>query len=138
MTAAPLALDTSAAIPLLHRSHHCHRATLDAIAGRAIALTGHSLAETYSVLTRLTGGRRLAPADAASLIRARVAAILPLAPATASRLHTILAEAGLAGGQVYDALVALAAKEHSAVLATRDARAIRTYQALGVEIEMLA
>jgi predicted nucleic acid-binding protein len=39
-----------------------------------------------------------------------------------------------AGGAVYDALVALAAKEHSAALATRDARARGTYDVVGVEV----
>jgi predicted nucleic acid-binding protein len=38
------------------------------------------------------------------------------------------------GGTVYDALVALAAKEHGAALATRDARARGTYDAVGVEV----
>ena len=41
---------------------------------------------------------------------------------------------GIAGGTVYDALVALAAKEHGAALATRDARARGTYDAVGVEL----
>jgi rRNA-processing protein FCF1 len=37
-------------------------------------------------------------------------------------------------GAVYDALVALAAKEHRAALATRDVRARGTYDAIGVEV----
>jgi predicted nucleic acid-binding protein len=41
---------------------------------------------------------------------------------------------GIAGGAVYDALVALAAKEHGAALATRDARARGTYDAVGVMV----
>ena len=39
-----------------------------------------------------------------------------------------------AGGAVYDALVALAAREHGAALATRDARAGGAYDAAGVEV----
>jgi hypothetical protein len=38
----------------------------------------------------------------------------------------------IAGGAVNDALVALAAKEHGAALATRDARACGTFDAVGV------
>ncbi len=48
-------------------------------------------------------------------------------PDTLSRL-------GIAGGAVFDALVALAAKEHGAALATRDARARGTYDAVGVAV----
>jgi len=43
----------------------------------------------------------------------------------------------LQGGAVYDALVAAAALEHQLPLATRDRRAIETYRALGVELEIL-
>ena len=41
---------------------------------------------------------------------------------------------GIAGGAVYDALVALAAKEHGAALSTRDARARGTHDAAGGEV----
>lgn len=41
---------------------------------------------------------------------------------------------GIAGGAVYDTLVALAAREHGTVLATRDARARGTYDAIGVKV----
>jgi predicted nucleic acid-binding protein len=41
---------------------------------------------------------------------------------------------GVAGGAVYDGLVALAAKEHGLALATRDARARGTYDAVGVDV----
>ena len=40
-----------------------------------------------------------------------------------TRKPDTLSRLGIAGGAVYDALVALAAKEHGAALATRDARA---------------
>jgi hypothetical protein len=45
---------------------------------------------------------------------------------------------GIAGGAVYDGLVALAAKEHGVALATRDARARGTYDALGVKVILVA
>ena len=50
------------------------------------------------------------------------------------KLRTRLSRLGTAGGAVYDALVALAAKEHGAALATRDAQARGTYDAVGVEV----
>ncbi|HUZ54619.1 MAG TPA: PIN domain-containing protein [Streptosporangiaceae bacterium] len=111
-----VAVDTSVAVPLLVRSHHDHAAVARWWNGQEITVSGHALAETYSVLTRLPGDARLAPADAARTL-----------PDTLSRL-------GIAGGAVYDALVALAAQEHGAALATRDARARGTYDAVGVKV----
>ena len=48
-----------------------------------------------------------------------------------------LVSAEIAGGAVYDALVGATAAEHGIVLATRDRRALDTYRALGVEVEVL-
>ncbi len=59
MTAA-LAVDTSVAIPLLVQTHSAHHAVTRWWDHREIALSGHALAETYSVLTRLPGDLRLA------------------------------------------------------------------------------
>lgn len=129
-----LALDTSVAVPLLVQTHRAHASVVRWWAGREVALSGHAVAETYSVLTRLPGDLRVAPADAARLLRARFAAHLHLKPSTAARLPELLAEHGIAGGAVYDALVALAAVEHDLVLATRDARATATYQTIGVRV----
>jgi len=129
-----LALDTSVAVPLLVQTHRAHASVVRWWAGREIALSGHAVAETYSVLTRLPGDVRVAPADAARLLRARFVAHLQLKPRTAARLPEILGERGIAGGAVYDALVALAAVEHDAVLATRDARASATYEAIGARV----
>jgi predicted nucleic acid-binding protein len=49
-------------------------------------------------------------------------------------VHATLSRMGIAGGAVYDGLVALAAKEHGVPLATRDARARGTYDAVGVKV----
>jgi toxin FitB len=46
-------------------------------------------------------------------------------------LPELFAELGIAGDAVYDAL---AAAEHDAELATRDARARATYEAIGVRV----
>jgi predicted nucleic acid-binding protein len=50
---------------------------------------------------------------------------------------TEMAEAGISGGAIFDALVAAAAREHGLVLATRDSRARSTYRALGVEVRFI-
>jgi toxin FitB len=129
-----VAVDTSVAIPLLIRSHHDHASVAGWWRGQELALSGHALAETYSVLTRLPGDARLAPADAARLLNARFASPFMMSTSLARKLPDTLSRLGIAGGAVYDALVALAAKEHGASLATRDARARGTYDAVGVMV----
>lgn len=132
-----LALDTSAAIPLLMSSHVAHRAARRHLRGHDVVLTQHSLAETYSVLTRLPGDARVAPADAVRLIDANFGppALLPVEMAAA--VPTLLAEVGIVGGAVYDGLVGLAARSNEVPLATRDVRAAATYSALGVEVRQI-
>ncbi len=129
-----LALDTSVAVPLLVQTHQQNAMVVAWWAGREIALSGHALAETYSVLTRLPGDARLAPADAARLLKERFLAPLILGKTTATRLPDTLSRLGIAGGAVYDALVGLAAAEHDATLATRDGRARATYEMVGARV----
>jgi predicted nucleic acid-binding protein len=129
-----VAVDTSVAIPLIVRAHHDHANVVRWWSGQEVALSGHALAETYSVLTRLPGDARLAPADAARLLTARFSPPLVLGSSHARKLPDTLSGLGVAGGAVYDALVALAAKEHGVALATRDARARGTYDAVGVKV----
>ncbi len=121
-------------MPLLVQQHQAHAAVTRWWAGREISLCGHALAETYAVLTRLPGDLRLAPAEAARLLDARFAQPFILSPAVFGRLPEVLSELGIAGGAVYDALVALAAVEHGAELVTRDGRARGTYEALGARV----
>ncbi len=130
----PLAIDTSVAVPLLVQSHTSHAAIRAWWSGRELTLSGHAAAETYSVLTRLPGDARLRPADAARLMSERFAEPLILGRETSRAVPELLAGHGIAGGAVYDALVALAAVEHGARLATRDARASATYVTLGAEV----
>ena len=122
-----LAVDISVAVPLVVQTHAAHAAVVRWWAGREVALSGQALAETYSVLTRLPGDLRMAPPDAARLLEDRFPAPLLLGPRTARRLPQVLSRMEIAGGAVYDALVALAAVEHNVALATRDARARDTY-----------
>ncbi len=131
-----LAVDTSVAVPLLVATHRVHSEIVRWWGGRDLALSGHALAEAYSVLTRLPGDVRLAPSDAAELLAERFGPPLCLSPRMARRLPAALAELGIAGGAVYDAMVGLAAVEHGCTLATRDARARSTYRTVGVEVEI--
>lgn len=133
-----LAVDTSVAVPLLLTSHSDHALVHRWWAGRELALSGHAAAETYAVLTRLPGDARLSPADAARLLHARFPRTLTLGAKSAAALPRILANLGVAGGAVYDAMVGLAAMEHDALLATRDGRARPTYDAVGVRTTVVA
>ncbi len=133
-----LAVDTSVAVPLLVATHVAHPTVERWRAGRELSLCGHALAETYAVLTRLPGDIRLSAPDAARLIAARFATPLLLTTKVTRSLPTTLAKFGIAGGAVYDALVALTARENNATLATRDARARGTYEAVGANVVIVA
>jgi hypothetical protein len=135
---AVTAVDTSVALPLLLEGHTQHRAVMNWSVDRVLALSGHALAETYSVLTRLPGDLRVAPEDAARLLTRRFAPALVLDAETVVALPDILAQLGIAGGATYDGMVALAADRAGCVLATRDARAKLTYDAIGVTVEVVA
>lgn len=133
----PLAFDTSAAVAFVLRSHTAHPAVRRHASGRDPALTTHSLAETYSVLTRLPGDARVAPLDAVRLLEADFSAPLAVPPDELGALPRVLATRGIAGGAVYDALVGLAARAAAVPLLTRDARAMATYAALDVDVELV-
>ena len=64
--------------------------------------------------------------------------LLVLGRSQARKLPDTLSRLGIAGGAVYDALVVLAAKEHGTPLATRDSRARGTYEAVGVQVVVVA
>lgn len=130
-------LDTSVAVPLLIASHPAHALVASWAVGRVLGLSGHALAETYSVLTRLPGDARVSPADAVRLIDENFPHRLMPTPDLARDAHRELARCGVAGGATYDGLVALAARAHDALLVTRDARARPTYEAVGAQVEVL-
>lgn len=129
-----VAVDTSVAVPLLVSTHTAHGDVTAWWQGRDLALAGHAALETYSVLTRLPGDLRVAPADAARLLRERFAPPLMLSATRHAGAVEALARLGVAGGATYDGIVALAAAEHGAALATRDGRARSTYEAVGVAV----
>jgi predicted nucleic acid-binding protein len=104
---------------------------------RAIGLAAHAALETYSVLTRLPGDARLSTSDAATLIDTRFDRIVALELETQVDLVHALANARVAGGAVYDALIALTAWQDGSALLTRDTRAAATYETLGVDYEFV-
>jgi predicted nucleic acid-binding protein len=132
-----LLLDTSAAIALVVEDHEAHAVTLEAVRGRRLGLAGHAWFETYSVLTRLPGGRRRSPADVAGLLAHDFPATAFLADDAAAALGPELARLGISGGAVYDALVCAAARQRGQSLVSGDARARPVYEALGVRVHLI-
>jgi predicted nucleic acid-binding protein len=134
---SPDLLDTSAAIALLVQDHDHHESTFAAVAGRHLGLAGHAGFETFSVLTRLPSSSRLLPSAAQRLLTANFPHSRFLSAERTASLLASLADFGIAGGAVYDALVGATAIEHSLTLVSRDRRALDTYRALGVTVELL-
>jgi toxin FitB len=129
--------DTSVAVPLVQAAHAAHARVRKIVANRSVGLPAHSAVETYSVLTRLPGDARLSPSDAARLIEARFDRIAPLSPTLQRRLVRDFAAAGLAGGAVYDALIATIARSDNSTLLTRDSRTAATYAAIEADYELV-
>jgi predicted nucleic acid-binding protein len=130
-------VDTSVAVAILVADHEHHRATLDAVAGRRLALAGHAVFETFSVLSRLPPPSRRRPHEVARLLEENFAGAAHLTPGAATRLVGRLAPLGIAGGAVYDALVGASAAESGLPLLTRDRRASSVYRALDLRVEVV-
>lgn len=130
-------VDTSVALALVVADHAHHEATFRAVGDRRLGLAGHAAFETLSILTRMPPPARRTPAVVKQLLAANFPGSRHLSASAAEKLLDDLVPLGIAGGSVYDALVAAVAKEHRLVLATRDRRALDTYRALNVEIELV-
>lgn len=122
--------DTSALIAAVSSWHEHHERTRSEIERRErsdeqMVVAGHSLAETYSVLTRLPAPHRLRADDAIALIESNWRDT-PIVHLTGSEMWSALREAQrreLIGGQMYDALIAIAAlKAKAATLITWNVR----------------
>ena len=127
------AVDTSVAVALVMKNHGRHPAVSRWAQGKDLILSGHAAVETYSVLTRLPGDARLTAEDAIAVMDDRFSGVVALSAADSAAAHHQLASVGVVGGAVYDGLVALAAKAAGLRLATGDARAFSTYDAVGAE-----
>lgn len=132
-----LLIDTSVAVALAAAGHEHHQAVRKAIGDRSCGLSGHAAFETFSVLTRLPPPSRRTPAAVARLLARNFPGSRFLSADRARWLHGRLAELGIAGGAVYDALVAAAAGEHGITLVTRDRRAAETYRVLHIDFELI-
>jgi len=130
-------VDTSVAVALVVGDHQFHSTTIEVLEGRRLGLAGHAAFETFSVLTRLPPPARRPPAVVARILATNFPESRFLSASGAASLLVHFGDGEFAGGSVYDALVGAAAAEHGLALATRDRRALDTYRALGVEVEIL-
>ncbi len=132
-----IAVDTSVVVAGFASWHEGHRSAVAALA-RKPRVPAHVLVEAYSVLTRLPPPHR-APADlVATFLAERFSEPALLLPARAHReLIETSASAGLAGGAVYDALIAATARHAGATLLTRDQRARSVYDRMNVRYELV-
>lgn len=127
------AVDTSVIVPALLAWHEAHPDCRHLLEGASVP--SHAVLESYSVLTRMPGGvdHRLA----SEVVVARLAPLEIRLTSSMGDATARLVEAGVHGGAVYDGIIGLTAAAGGCRLLTRDARAARTYEALGVDYELL-
>lgn len=110
--------DTSVIIPALWKWHPQHGICVDwlvsAASGRIeLSVAAHSLAETFSVVTRLPARQRVPPDIAWQVIEATLLPHVKLVSVPAQDYQTVLsqlASRGIGGGVIYDALISVAAE----------------------------
>ena len=106
-------LDTSCLIAAIHsqndRHHSCFELLQSVASGKRVGgIAMHSIAEFFAVVTRLPGKLRVSPDEAYKLINSSIIVNFEtIELTTADYVETLkgLADANLAGGLVYDALI---------------------------------
>ncbi len=132
-----IAVDTSVVVAAFSSWHEGHRAALECLR-RDPRLPAHVAIETFSVITRLPAPHRAPGKLVAEFLRQRFRSpLLTLPTSRHLRLIEEAVAAGLAGGAVYDALIAATARHAGATLLSRDRRAAATYEVLGVKYELV-
>ncbi len=137
-----IAPDTSVLVAGFVPSHRFHPEAISALVevkaeGRLVA---HTIAETYAVLSSPSGPYRVEPDAVVVYLDQFLDRADPAQPRPGSYREAIalLGDHGRGGGAVYDALIALTARDAVVALVSLDRRAERTYAACGVEARMLA
>jgi predicted nucleic acid-binding protein len=132
-----IAVDTSIVVAAFAVWHEAHQEALRVL-DRAPRLPGHAALETYSVLTRLPGPERAMAVDVHRYLEREFKDPWLVLPASElAALVSRLAALGIAGGATYDALIGATVEHAGATLVTRDVRARRIYERLGVEVEFV-
>lgn len=133
-----MAVDTSVVVAAFAPWHEFHAVALATIRQDPL-LPAHCGIETYSTLTRLPEPFRTPGSVAAEYLKRRFATRWLFPPEhDVTALAEQLSSGGIVGGASYDALVAITVRAHNALLRTLDQRALRTYQSIGVDFEVLS
>ena len=136
--------DTNCLVALLLPQHEHHDWAFQEIerrldASETMAIAAHTLVETYAVLTRLPAPHRLSAADCRALIEANfsedAAMLTTLSAQDYRRLIHDAPERGIAGGRVYDAVIAACARmAHASTLLTFNTRHFETLGGDGLTV----
>jgi len=133
-----ITLDTSVAVAAALPWHEFHAVVREALPRRKTTLIAQVGIETYSVLTRLPPPQRVPAPVALDYLKQSFALPPIVLPADGyPDLLNRAAARGIAGGAVYDGLVAVTAQHAGATLLTLDRRAVTTYEQLGVSFELV-
>jgi predicted nucleic acid-binding protein len=131
-------VDTSVVVAGFASWHDGHGAAAEALS-RGPRLPSHVALECLSVLTRLPPPHRVGAQLVRDFLEARFPGPYLGLPEDGYRSPVADCVAfGLRGGAVYDGLIAATARHFGATLLTRDARAVRVYEAFGVDFEPIA
>ncbi len=127
-------VDTSVIVASFATWHEHHDVAVEAIA-KLDVVVAHCLLETYSVLTRLPAPHRMAPEVVANYLQLAFGSrtVVSLGPTELRQLVQTCCGLALAGGAIYDAVIAATCATEKIKLMTLDARARSTYVALGVD-----
>jgi toxin FitB len=136
-----IAPDTSVLVAGFESNHPFHADAVPVLvdvktSGRLVA---HTMAETFSVLSSPSGPFRFAPQTVATYVNqfVELSDPIPLRAESYREALDLLSRQDRAGATVYDALIALAARDAGVTLVSFDRRAERTYAACGVEAKIL-
>lgn len=129
-----ITVDTSVLVASFCTWHEFHDEASET-AGPDVQIIAHCAAESFSVLTRLPPPHRIAPGDASAWLSRRFTSPwLTLSPEGYANLVADAPGLGIVGGALYDGIVGATAREHDLALKSFDARAARTYRALGLRV----
>jgi predicted nucleic acid-binding protein len=135
--AGAVTADSSVVIAAFASWNQYHDAAIEAL-GDARDLVAHAELESYSVLTRLPEPFRAEPGLVAEYLREDYPGRRMILPEPERRaLVARFAQLSIAGGAVYDAMVAATAAHHGYRLLSCDRRAASTYDRLGAEVAFL-
>ncbi len=126
--------DSSVVIAAFSSWNEYHEAAIEML-GDVRDLVAHAELETYSVLTRLPEPMQMEPKLVARFLREDYPGKRMVLPESERRsLVARLADMAIAGGAIYDGIVAATATQHGYRLISCDRRAATTYDRLGVEV----